>query len=271
MSNPSGPPATSRDDLVLIDDQGDYAILTINRPQKRNAMSVDAMARLREALALNVSKKVLVLTGAGASFCAGVDLSPENLGHLDEIVAQQGSQVQHPWARVQTDIREHPAVIIAAVNGFALGGGSTLINSCDLAIAGESAQIALPEMGFGGWPIQAGPALIQRVAPKHAAELILTSRRADAATAFRMALVNKVVADDDLLDEAVALAQHIAAFDAAALDFAKRAINRIQSMNWDESQDYSNLISSASSMRSASPGAGVADFLAGSRGPGQGE
>lgn len=266
----SDSPITPDDELVLVDDRGDFAIVTINRPEKRNAMSVAAMTRLREALAQTSTKKVLLLTGTGTSFCAGVDLSPENLGHLDEIVHSQGSQVRHPWTQVQADIREHRAVVIAAVNGYALGGGSTLINSCDLAIAGESAQIALPEMGFGGWPVQAGPALIKRVAPKHAAELIFTSRRADAATAFRMALVNKVVADDKLLDEAVEWAEHIAAFDAAALDFAKRAMHRMQSMNWDEAQDYSSLISAASHSRSQGPGDGVTSFLAGNRGAGQG-
>jgi enoyl-CoA hydratase/carnithine racemase len=270
VSNSSETAETAYHDLVVVEDRGDFAILTLNRPEKRNAMNIAAMMRLREALAETATKKVVVLTGTGNSFCAGVDLSADNLHQLDLLAEEQGSQVLHPWAQVQADIRSHRAVLIAAVNGYALGGGSTLINACDLAIAGESAQIALPEMGFGGWPVQAGPALVTRVAPKHAAELILTSRRADAATAFRMALVNKVVADDDLLDESVALAEHIAGFDATALDFAKRALHRMETMTWDDAQDYSTLISAVTARRSPSSEDGLADFRSGGRGAGQG-
>ncbi|MET0828908.1 MAG: enoyl-CoA hydratase/isomerase family protein, partial [Microbacterium sp.] len=78
MSQSSDSTVTPYDELVLVDDRGDYAVLTINRPEKRNAMSVDSMKRLREALVEVADKKVIVLTGTGPSFCAGVDLSPEN-------------------------------------------------------------------------------------------------------------------------------------------------------------------------------------------------
>jgi len=261
---------TPYDELVLVDDRGDYAVLTINRPEKRNAMSTDSMKRLREALVEVADKKVVVLTGTGSSFCAGVDLTPENVGRMEEFTQCNGTQVLHPWTQVQADIRAHRAVFIAAVNGYALGGGSTLINTCELAIAAESAQIAMPEQGFGSWPMQAGPASIKRIAPKHAAELIFTARRADAQTAFRMALVNKVVPDAELLNEAIALAEHIAGFNAFSLDISKRAYHRVQSMTWDEAQDYSSLI--ITSIRAQAPEAaqGVTKFLAGERGPGQG-
>jgi enoyl-CoA hydratase/carnithine racemase len=270
MSPSTDRPATPYEELVLVDDRGEYAVLTINRPEKRNAMSMDSMKRLREALVEVGDKKVVVLTGTGVSFCAGVDLSPENTAAMEEFSKAHGTQVLHPWTQVQAEIRAHRAVFIAAVNGYALGGGSTLINTCELAIAAESAQIAMPEQGFGSWPMQAGPASIKRIAPKHAAELIFTSRRADAQTAYRMALVNKVVPDAELLDEATALAEHIAAFNAYSLDASKRAYHRVQSMTWDEAQDYSSLI--VGSIRAQAPDAveGVAKFLSGERGPGQG-
>jgi len=270
VSNSSDRAVTPYEELVLVDDRGDYAILTINRPEKRNAMSVDSMSRLREALVEVADKKVVVLTGTGASFCAGVDLSPENTGRMDVYVKAGGTQVLHPWTQVQADIRAHRAVFIAAVNGYALGGGSTLINTCELAIAAESAQIAMPEQGFGSWPMQAGPAAIKRIAPKHAAELIFTSRRADAQTAFRMALVNKVVPDAQLLNEAIALAEHIAAFNAFSLDISKRAYHRVATMGWDEALDYSSLIVGAIRAQAPEAAEGVAKFLAGNRGPGQG-
>jgi enoyl-CoA hydratase/carnithine racemase len=248
VSNESA--ATPYEELVLIEDRGDYAILTINRPEKRNAMSVDAMTRLREGFAEVRSKKVVVLTGTGSSFCSGVDLSSEEQRRMNELTRQDGSRSMHPWSLVQADIRAHPAIFVAAVNGHALGGGSTLINVCDLAIAAESATVGLPEMSFGGWPLAAGPAAIKRLAPKHAAELIFTARRIDAATAYRMALVNKVVPDDQLLTEATALAAHIAGFNAVALDWGKKAFARMQEMSIDEAQDYSTATQLAIQARS---------------------
>jgi enoyl-CoA hydratase/carnithine racemase len=269
MSQSTEGSVTPYEELVLVDDRGDYAILTIHRPEKRNAMSMDTMKRLREALVEVADKKVVVLTGTGPSFCAGVDISREHAALMDEYAVSHGTQTLHPWTQVQVDIRSHRAVFIAAVNGYALGGGSTLINTCELAIAAESAQIAMPEQSFGSWPMQAGPAAIKRIAPKHAAELIFTARRIDAQTAFRMALVNKVVPDAELLDEAIALAEHIAGFNAYSLDASKHAYHRVQSMTWEEAQDYSSLIVADIRTHGAGP-EGAAKSLAGERGPGQG-
>lgn len=251
-------------ELVLIEDRGDYAILTINRPEKRNAMSVDSMARLREALREVRDKKVVVLTGTGPSFCAGVDLGDQD--RMAAIEAAESSTGPHPWTRVQQDIRDHPAIFIAAVNGYALGGGSTMVNNCELAIAAESASIGAPEMSYGAWPMQAGPAAIKRMAPKHAAEFIFTARQIDADTAYRFGMVNKVVPDADLRDEAIALAEHIASFNAVALDWAKKAYHRIQELDWDDALDYSRYTSLVSRAQPGSAGdKGAAEFVAGKR------
>jgi len=262
------PTPTPYKELLLVEDRGDYAIITINRPEKRNALSVDAVFRFREALAEVSTKKVVILTGVNGSFCAGMDLSDS--ARQGELAAARSSSDLPPWTAVQKDIRNHRAVFIAAVNGYALGGGSTLVNTCDLAIAGESAKIALPEMGFGGWPMQAGPAAVKRLAPKHAAELILTARRVDAHEALRMALVNKVVPDLELMDEAIALAEQLAGYDEYALDYGKKAIQRMQEMSWDEAMDYGELTSRITRGLSTSAREGMAAFIAGKRGPGQG-
>jgi enoyl-CoA hydratase/carnithine racemase len=268
MPSSSATSVTPYEDLVLLDDRGEYAILTIHRPEKRNAMSYDAMQRLRETFVETHSKKVVVLTGTGTSFCAGVDLSADEQRRMTAMT-EGSSRSPHPWSVVQTEIRNHPAIFIAAVNGYALGGGSTLINSCDLAIAAVSASIGMPEMSFGGWPLQAGPAAIKRLAPKHAAELIFTARRIDAATAYRMALVNKVVPDEQLLEEATALAQHIAGFNAVALDWGKKAFARIQELGIDEAQDYSTVTSIAIAARSTSA-LGIPTEFSGQHQAGQG-
>ncbi|MET0886130.1 MAG: enoyl-CoA hydratase/isomerase family protein [Mycetocola sp.] len=261
-------PETPYDELVLVEDRGDFAILTIHRPEKRNAMSFEAMSRIREAFREVKDKKVVVLTGTGPSFCAGVDISEgQRLAEIDEA---DGSNGVHPWTAVQNDIRAHKAIFIAAVNGYALGGGSTLVNNCELAIAAESATIGAPEMGFGAWPMQAGPASIKRLVPKHAAEFIFTARRFDAANAYRVGLVNKVVPDAELLTEAIALAEHIAAFDGVVLDYGKKAYHRIQELGWSDAFDYSKYTSTTTQAKSNAADSGAAGFIAGKRGPGQG-
>jgi len=267
-SNEAGKPLTPYEELTLVEDREGYAILTINRPEKRNAMSGDAVKRLREALVEVRDKKAVVLTGTGPSFCAGMDLA-EGARDAGSEVNRSSSEV-HPWTHVQSEIRSHPAVFIAAVNGYALGGGSTLIHSCDLAYAAESATIGAPEMGFGGFPSQAGPSAVKRLAPKHAAEVILTARRLSAQDAFRMAIVNKVVPDDDLLTEATALAEQLATFNAVALDWGKKTIQAMENLTWDEAMDYCDLTGRIMRSTNTALNEGLAAFNSGKRGVGQG-
>lgn len=261
-------PQTPYEELILVDDRGDYAILTINRPERRNAMSVDAIRRLREAFVEVRGKKAVILTGTGPSFCAGMDLKEAAAGNATQhsIISSE----VHPWTSVQAEIRSHPAIFIAAVNGHALGGGSTLIHSCDLAYAAESAVIGAPEMGFGGFPSHAAPAAVKRLAPKHAAELIFTARRVSAQDAFRMAIVNKVVPDAKLLDGAIELAEQLAGFNPVAIDWGKKTIQAMERLTWDEAMDYNNLAGHLMRTRSTELGAGLAAFAEGKRGVGQG-
>ena len=139
-------------DLVQLEDRGAYALIRINRPDKRNAMSSAArralMARLEE---INGTRKVAVITGTGTSFCSGIDLK-EAAAAPTPRAREAGSR---EWIEALLAIRRHPAIFIAAVNGFALGGGASLINVSDLAIAADEAEIGMPEMGFStypGWP-----------------------------------------------------------------------------------------------------------------------
>jgi enoyl-CoA hydratase/carnithine racemase len=260
-------PTTPYDELVNVDDRGRWAILTINRPEKRNAMSSDAIKRLREAFGQVQDKQVVVLTGVGPAFCAGMDLK-EQAALLGR---SPGSSQQVPeWTTVQSEIRSHPALFIAAVNGYALGGGSTLIHSCDLAIAAESAQIGAPEMGFGGFPSQAGPSAVKRLAPKHAAELIFLARRVSAQDAYRMAIVNKVVPDDQLLAEATEWAEQLAAFNPVAIDWGKKTVHHMENLSWDDAMDYAALASRGAAADRTAVRNGLEAFVAGHRGVGQG-
>jgi enoyl-CoA hydratase/carnithine racemase len=263
-------PVTPDDRLVLVEDHGNWALMTINRPEKRNAMSDAVQLRLREAFKEVYEKRVVVITGVGPSFCAGVDL----VEHQGEPPSEDrvGSAEIGSWAECNEDLRQHPALFIAAVNGYALGGGSTVIHNCELAIAAESASIGTPEIGFGGWPGLSGPSLINRVLPKHAAELIFMAKRVDAQTAYRMGIVNEVVPDAQLLDRAFEVAEHIAKFDPTILDWGKKAFRAMVNMSWEDSMRLSRYTSAgiAANRRGPVEGFTLRDFAQGERGSGQG-
>jgi enoyl-CoA hydratase/carnithine racemase len=141
-------------------------------------------------------------------------------------------------------IRCHPAIFVAAVNGVALGGGATLINVCDLAVAADTAEIGTPEMSFATYPGLAGPSVQFSTSRKRAAWMILTTERIDAATAERWGLVNKVVPAARLMEEAVAVARLVARWDPAALAEAKRALDAIPNMigTWREAFEFGALV-----------------------------
>ena len=141
--------ATSGEPAVLVEhfDSG-VTRITFNRPGQRNAMNCAARAGIVQALdECRESARVVLLTGAGPAFCAGMDLKEEGASTGDEELDRRSE-----WDMVQEELRRHPAVIISAVNGFALGGGLTLVNTSDLAIAAEDATFGMPEMGFGYLP-----------------------------------------------------------------------------------------------------------------------
>ncbi|PZG36816.1 enoyl-CoA hydratase [Spongiactinospora gelatinilytica] len=213
--------------LVKHESLGDgIALITLNRPAKRNAMSRAARAALLDALdASHGPAKVIILTGAGPAFCAGVDLKEAGAEPPDTDATAEGRRTS--WHAVQERIREHPAIVIAAVNGFALGGGVTLINSSDLAIAAEDAPIGMPEVGLGFYPGLAGPSTQLRLSPKRAAWMVLTAERIDGRTAADWGLVNQAVPAGELLPVALDLAGRIARHNPVALAWAKRALREI--------------------------------------------
>ena len=260
---------TEKEELIVLEDRGDYAVMRMNRADKRNAVNramriamLDAMERVR------ATHKVVVLTGTDKSFCAGIDLKESRADRE----AGRGEDPTSDWNEVNIAIRRHPAVFIAAVNGLALGGGSTLINVCDLAIAAEEAEIGMPEMGFATYPSLAGPAAQLALSRKRAAFLILTAKRIDGATAEHWGLVNQCVPMAELLEAADTLARHVAQFDAAALTESKRAIDYIPNVvsDWRQAFEYGSKVNALIRSRSSAPREGLARFATGQRNPGQG-
>ncbi|PZW48114.1 vanillin synthase /trans-feruloyl-CoA hydratase [Humitalea rosea] len=254
---------------IVITRHDGWAELRIDRDAKRNAMNRASRDGLLEAFAaLRGEMRAIVLTGTGASFCAGMDLKERE---EDRKAGIEGAGEE--WIAVNLAIRAHPAIFIAAVNGIALGGGATLIGVCDLAIASTKASIGCPEMGFSTYPGMAGPAIqLSGVTRKQAAWLVLTTNRIDGATAERWGLVNECVVPEQLLPRAHALAEQVARFDPMALAESKKALDRIPATitDWQGAMDHGQMVNLTIRSKTTAQAEGNARFAAGIKNPGQG-
>ena len=213
------------EDLVLLEKDGALAILTLNRPDKLNAMNEDLLRRLRERLdELNEDDtvRVVIVTGAGRAFMAGADLEAMANMSRDEAV-----EFSRSGSAVLQMIEEMDKIFIAAVNGDAYGGGCELMCACDLRLAAEDAMIGQPEVSVGIHPGFGGTQRLPRlVGLTRAKEMIITGQPISAAEAKEAGLVNRVVPADRLLEEARALAEKILEQGPVAVRAAKRLLNR---------------------------------------------
>jgi enoyl-CoA hydratase/carnithine racemase len=182
---------------------------------------------------------VVILTGVGSIFCAGIDLKERA-----EDLARGDLSAPGEWVDVNVAIRQHTSIFIAAVNGTALGGGGTLINVCDLAIASEDAEIGMPEMSFATYPAMAGPATQLSLSRKRAAWMVLTAERISAPQALEWGLLNRCVPAAELMAEARKVAERVAAFDPVALACAKQALDQIPAVttDWRQAFAYGELV-----------------------------
>ncbi|MGX9961802.1 enoyl-CoA hydratase/isomerase family protein [Roseomonas sp. F4] len=254
---------------ILVTRHDGWAEIRIDREAKRNAMDRASRQGLLEAFeALRENTRAIVLTGTGAAFCAGMDLKERE---ADRLAGIEGAGEE--WIAVNMAIRSHPAIFIAAVNGLALGGGATLINCCDLAIASTKASIGCPEMGFATYPGMAGPAIqLSGITRKQAAWMVLTTNRIDGATAERWGMVTEVMEPDRLLPRAAEIAQQVARFDGVALAESKKALDRIPAIitDWQEAMDHGQMVNLTIRSRTSAQAEGNARFAAGIKNPGQG-
>jgi enoyl-CoA hydratase/carnithine racemase len=253
---------------ILVEERSDYAVLRINRPRQRNAMNRATRQALTAAYAdLSSRFRVVVLTGTEQSFCSGVDLKEELADR------QAGNDVaRQEWVATLLSLRAQPAILIAAVNGFALGGGVSLINVADLAIAAREAQIGMPEMGFAAYPGAAGPSTQITLTRKRAAWMVLTADRIDGDTAERWGLVNRSVPLAELEAEADKLARRVAGFDKTALLASKRALDTVpgRMSDWTEIFDFGIGVNDRIREETSAQDAGIDRFAQGVRNPGQG-
>ena len=216
--------------LVLVEHRDAICVLTLNRLRQRNAMSRAARVALVAALddCRERNTSVIVLTAPPPAFCAGVDLK-EGAAEVDRAGPADIASRRADWRNVQDEIRKHPAIVIAAVTGYALGGGMTLVNSADLAFVGEEVELGMPEVTFGAYPGMAGPSTQLRASPKRAAWLILTGQRITGRTAVEWGLANQALPVDEVLPAALQTAETIARSDPITLEYCKKALQEIPS------------------------------------------
>jgi len=208
-------------DLVEISRDGHVTLLRLNRPEARNALSPELMEQVAVALETfdpDPEVRCVVIAGSEKVFAAGADIKAMAERSFAEAL-------RHPAASFWRRLAAIKTPMIAAVSGYALGGGCELALACDMIVAAESAKFGQPEINLGIIPGGGGTQRLARVLGKQRAmELVLTGRRFDAEEARTMGLVNKVVADDAWLDEAMALARAVAKQPPIASRLAKQAV-----------------------------------------------
>ena len=229
---------------LLLEVEGPIAVLTINRPKALNALNSETLTELNEVLTEIEGRddiKVVILTGGPdkkgnefKSFVAGADIS-EMVNFTAAEARAFGMRASEPFFKLQ-NMRQ---VTIAAVNGFALGGGCEISMACDIRIASENALFGQPECGLGIIPGFGGTQRLARlVGMGRAKEMIFACQNIDAAEAYRIGLVNKVVPQEELMATAKKLAGKIARNASYAVAIAKAAINNGYDMDIKNAVEY---------------------------------
>ncbi|MCF2596380.1 enoyl-CoA hydratase-related protein [Pseudoflavonifractor phocaeensis] len=211
--------------FVTLEQKGPVGVITMNRPEALNALN-DQVLRDLDAVLDQVEENeeilVAVITGAGRSFVAGADI-----GQMSTLTAAEGKKFGALGNRVFLKLENLSKPTIAAVNGFALGGGCELSMACDIRVASEKAKFGQPEVGLGITPGFGGTQRLPRiVGTANAMELILTAQTINAARALEIGLVSHVYAPEELMDKAMELANAIAANAQVAVRQSKAAIRR---------------------------------------------
>jgi enoyl-CoA hydratase/carnithine racemase len=223
-------------ETLLYEKRNGIGYVTINRPEKLNALNQKVMAELRicfENIQQDKEVRAVILSGAGEkSFVAGADVS--ELAVQDPV---QGQQTSAQGQRTLDCIEDLGKPVIAAVNGYALGGGCELAMACTLRIASENARFGQPEVKLGIIPGYAGTQRLPRLVGKgRAMELILTGEPISAQEAYRIGLVNQVVASKDLIAAAETVARKIMTNGPLAVKLSMQAVNHGTEMTQEEGQ-----------------------------------
>ncbi len=211
---------------LLAEERGAVRVLTLNRPEKRNALDTALTRALLEALRAtdeDEGVRAIVLTGAGPAFCAGADLA-EFKGLADPKAAEARAELTMSLHLIFSKLVKP---VVTAINGSAMGGGAGLALAGDLAVMGEGAKLGYPEAKHGIVAAIVMANLVRQVGRKSAFELVALAEPIGAARALELGMVNRVVPDARLLDEAVALAERLAAMHPPAMAMTKRLFHEV--------------------------------------------
>lgn len=219
---------------ILYEVRDGVARVTLNRPDKRNALDGEVVAELKAVCATSASDpkcRVVLLTGAGSDFCSGADLAA-----LEK--SAQGSVLDNmAEARSTADLflamRNHPRPIIAAVHGRALAGGCGIATACDIVLAAESAQFGYPEVNIGFVPAMVMAILRRSLSEKAAFELVATGDVIPATRARELGLAHQVFADKNFASEVEAYVAKLSSKSASALMLSKRLLYNMDSMSFE--------------------------------------
>ena len=209
---------------ILVETRGRVGLITLNRPKALNALNDALMDELGDALGkFDADDNIgcMVITGSDKAFAAGADIGAmKDWSYMD---VYKSGYITRNWERIRS-VRKP---VIAAVAGFALGGGCELAMMCDFIIAGETAKFGQPEIKLGIIPGAGGTQRLPRAVSKSKAmDMVLTGRMMDAAEAERAGLVSRVVPADKLLEEALAAANQICEYSLPVVMAAKESVNR---------------------------------------------
>ncbi len=223
-------------EFITVEQKGRVGVITLNRPKQLNALSPGLMGELGKALVTldaDAGIGAILLTGNEKAFAAGADIAAmKDFSYMDAFMADY---ITRDWEH----IRRIRKPVIAAVAGYALGGGNELAMQCDIIIAADNAKFGQPEINLGIMPGYGGTQRLPRFTSKaKAMDLCLTARMMDAQEAERAGLVSRVVPADKLMEEAMAVAEKIASCSLPVAMMAKEAINRAYETTLSEGVRY---------------------------------
>jgi enoyl-CoA hydratase/carnithine racemase len=255
--DPGAPP-------LLRADQGPVAVLTLNRPEARNCLSEELIAALHAAIAEiggSDAVRAIVITGAGSTFSSGHDLKEISSRRSDPDRGKAYfAKIMEACSRMMLSIVRSPKPVIAAVNGVATAAGCQLVATCDLAVASHDARFATPGVNIGLFCSTPMVALSRNLSRKAAMEMLLLGDMVSAADAKELGLVNRVVAPDETVNEAVELGRRIASKPKATLKIGKEAFYRQLEMPLDEAYGYASAVM-VENMLHAEAEEGIGAFL----------
>jgi methylglutaconyl-CoA hydratase len=210
------------------------ARITLNRPEKRNALNDEVVTELKDAFRLSARDegvRVVLIAGAGKDFCSGADLAA--LQRVSEASVMENVGNARRMGELFIDMRRHPRPIVAAIRGRALAGGCGLATACDIVLAEESAQFGYPEVNIGFIPAMVMAILRRSVSEKRAFELITRGEVIGARAALEAGMINRVFADEEFETRVEEYVTEMAKKSASAVSLAKNLLYHMDSMAFD--------------------------------------